>query len=439
MPSVATQVYYALVVAWGASFYQFFLRDLFQTTFGFGRVIQNIDEFPYSCRRLEHPRLEGCEDLWLDNGGRTLYAGCAGTSPGRLEWNQAIKKVNATGRRPGGSELIALDVDEPGADGLFNLRAIRPLGYTGATGDSTIDILGFDAEILDGDTINFYFVNQRPPVGPFNNIVDASVLGANSTIDVFEMRRDEEAMRHLRTVYSPAVLTPNRVAVLGGGEFLVTNDHSTKTGLRSELDPFIGGGNVAFCSLSGECHIAVTGSEPDEQVAKDLRPVQPLYKEYLDTLKSYIPKPGLKFPNGLTRGFDGLIYLPSSVDGRVRVYSLTSDNTLNLIDEIHAGMPLDNISPDANGDLWVPGFPYYLQTYKALADPLNMGAPATVLRIRKTVDVENRKVDYRVEKVLEDGEGKVLSGSTTVRHDVKTGRLWIGAAVHPFLVVCDPK
>tara|TARA_R110002003_G_scaffold296_2_gene18592 strand:+ start:1147 stop:2304 length:1158 start_codon:yes stop_codon:yes gene_type:complete len=350
-----------------------------------------------------------------------------------------VNKFNATGRRPGGSELIALSIDEPGADGLFNLRSIKPLGYTGATGDSNIDILGFDAEILDGDTINFYFVNQRPPIGPFNNIVDASVLGANSTIDVFEMRRGEEAMRHVRTIYSPAVYTPNRVAILGGGEFLVTNDHSTKTGLRRELDPFIGGGDVAYCSPSGACHTAVTGSEPVEQLPKDLRPAQPLYKEYLSTLLSHLPKPGLKFPNGLTRGFDGLIYVPSSVDGRIRVYTLTNANTLKLIDEIHTGMPLDNISPDANGDLYVAGFPNFLKVTKALADPLNLDAPATVLRIRKTVDVERRKVDYRVEKVLEDGEGKVLSGSTTVRHDVKTGRLWIGAAVHPFLVVCDPK
>ncbi|KAH7084118.1 hypothetical protein FB567DRAFT_528431 [Paraphoma chrysanthemicola] len=441
MPSAATQVYYALVVAWAASFYQFFVRDLLSTTFGVGRVIQNIEEFPYSCRRIQHPRLEACEDLWLDNEGRTLYAGCAGTSPGRLEWNQAVKKFNATGRRPGGSEFIALDIDDPGADGLYNLRSIKPLGYAGATGDSTIDILGFDAEILDGDTINFYFVNQRPPIGPFNNVVDASVLGANSTIEVFEMRRGEDTMRHVRTVFSPAVRTPNRIAVLGGGEFLVTNDHSVRTGLRRELDPIIGGGDVAFCALNGECHTAVDGTEPVEQLPKELRAAQPKYKEYLDSLLSNLPKPGLKFPNGLTRGFDGLIYLPSSVDGRVRVYAPTKANTLKVIEEIHVGMPLDNISPDANGDLYVPGFPDYLQVKKALDDPLNpdLRAPASVMRIRKTVDVEKKKVLYHVDKVLEDKEGKVLTGSTTVRHDVKTGRLWIGAAVHPFLVVCEPK
>jgi hypothetical protein len=143
-----------------------------------------------------------------------------------------VGKLNVTGRRPGGAELIALDIDEPGVDGLFNLRAIKPIGYHGARGegDASLDLLGFDAEILDGDTINFYLVNERPPIGPFNNYIDATVVGANSTIDVFEMRRGEEVMRHLRTIWSPAVTTPNRVAVLGQGEFVVTNDHSTKTG-----------------------------------------------------------------------------------------------------------------------------------------------------------------------------------------------------------------
>ena len=34
-------------------------------------------------------------------------------------------------------------------------------------------------------------------------------------------------------------------------------------------------------------------------------------------------------------------------------------------------------------------------------------------------------MDYRVEKVIEDKDAKVLSGSTTVRHDVKTGRLFV--------------
>jgi hypothetical protein len=35
-------------------------------------------------------------------------------------------------------------------------------------------------------------------------------------------------------------------------------------------------------------------------------------------------------------------------------------------------------------------------------------------------------VDYRVEKMLEDREGTTIGGATTVRHDSKTGRLFVG-------------
>ena len=88
MAGITKAVLCALVVAWGASFYQLYVKDLLTITFGVGRVMQSIDEFPYDCRRLVHPSLEACEDIWLDDEGRTLYAACAGTQ-GRMAWNQA--------------------------------------------------------------------------------------------------------------------------------------------------------------------------------------------------------------------------------------------------------------------------------------------------------------------------------------------------------------
>jgi hypothetical protein len=191
----------------------------------------------------------------------------------------------------------------------------------------------------------------------------------------------------------------------------------------------IGGGNVAYCKSNNECHIAVEGNEDDEDSPFKAAKIQPLYKQYLDKALAFIPKTKLRFPNGLARGFDGLYYVPSSTDGQVRVYALDTDDMLQLVDTIHTGMPIDNISPDARGDLYVPGFPSFLQTLKSMSDPRNIDAPATIFRIRKTVDADAdgiRSVDYRVEKVLEDKEGKVVSGATTVRHDVKTGRLFIG-------------
>jgi hypothetical protein len=88
MPSIGTLLYYSVVAVWSASLYQFWLKDFLAVTVGLGRVIQKMDEFPYECRRIEHKQLEACEDLWLDEEERVLYAACAGTES-RMAWNPA--------------------------------------------------------------------------------------------------------------------------------------------------------------------------------------------------------------------------------------------------------------------------------------------------------------------------------------------------------------
>jgi hypothetical protein len=89
MPSFAQYAYYGAVIAWGASLYQFLLKDLMAVTMGIGRHVQSINEFPaFECRRLVHERLEACEDLWIDEETRVMYAACAGTQ-GRLGWSAA--------------------------------------------------------------------------------------------------------------------------------------------------------------------------------------------------------------------------------------------------------------------------------------------------------------------------------------------------------------
>ncbi len=87
MPSIKRLSAGALVASI-APIYLLFFKDLFMTLFGVGRVIQTIDEFPYTCRRLVHPKLEACEDMWLDDEKRALYAACAGTQS-RLHWSPA--------------------------------------------------------------------------------------------------------------------------------------------------------------------------------------------------------------------------------------------------------------------------------------------------------------------------------------------------------------
>jgi hypothetical protein len=98
---------------------------------------------------------------------------------------------------------------------------------------------------------------------------------------------------------------------------------------------------------------------------------------------------------------------------------LQEDGTLRKVDFIRIGMPLDNLSLDANGDIWAAGLPKALVAVKAAHNPYKKQAPTTVWRVSKTDE------GYKTFKVLEDRDSKVLTQIATVQHDVKTGRLFI--------------
>jgi hypothetical protein len=78
----------AVVAACIAVFYQVWLKEFLFDTLGIARTTEPIDNFPWTCRRLvdDNGELEGCEDMWLDGGGRVLYAACSG-SLARGQWN----------------------------------------------------------------------------------------------------------------------------------------------------------------------------------------------------------------------------------------------------------------------------------------------------------------------------------------------------------------
>lgn len=130
---------------------------------------------------------------------------------------------------------------------------------------------------------------------------------------------------------------------------------------------------------------------------------------------------GLKFPNGLVRSEDGLIYVPSSMTGIIDVYRAPADNKLEKIDEIKTDYALDNISIDENGDLYVAAFPVGIGVLKAYNDPYGSHPAAAALRITKA------KTGYNIEKIIEDDSGEMLPAATTVVHDAKTGRLFLSS------------
>lgn len=181
------------------------------------------------------------------------------------------------------------------------------------------------------------------------------------------------------------------------------------------MDPFLGGGAVGYCHRN-RCKIASSA-----------------YK--------------FKFPNGLVRGREGLIYVPSTIDGSIGVFALTADHNLQKVNTIEAGLPIDNLSVDKNGDIFAAAFPQLYKWAKSSRSPYDVMPPTSVLRIKrvgKGYQGEGRKghlsldAEYTVEKVMED-DGSVLPGATIVVHDVETGRYFLGGSVSPFITICEPR
>ncbi len=157
---------------------------------------------------------------------------------------------------------------------------------------------------------------------------------------------------------------------------------------RRQLDPLIGGGSVAYCGSSG-CHTAASS--------------------------------GFNFPNGIIRGKDGLYYIPNTVVDKIKVMKLQPDLTLQEVDVIHLGMPVDNLSLDkSTGDIYAAAFPRSLQLLKSFENPYGIGFSSTIWRIRQSGS------GYEIRKVLEDGDVKTVGGATVAVHDAKTGRLFMG-------------
>lgn len=391
----------AIAVALLAAIYQLWLKNHIFNVVGIGRAIRPIETFPWNCHRIVHPQLEGCEDLFLDEKDRVLYAACSG-SEARSQWNPALSKYNVSGRRTQGSELVAMHIDEPESNGQFKMHSIRPSGYEGATGDQTLDFVGFDVDASAHNVLDFWLVNHRPPVDAQRQHLDAKKLGSNVTIEVFRYAKAAREMQHVKTIVHPDIHSANKLALTGGGSFAVSNDHSDRVGFRKELDLIVGGGNLVHCRSD---HMCAPGTS------------------------NWLP-----FANGLVRGHDGLIYVPFSAATFIAVYRILQDGALEEVARIDVGMPVDNLSVDSSGAIWVAGIPRMLELIDAIGAPFEKSSPSTILKIRKVGEKE-----YEVETVLEDGLAKVVSGATAAVFDRQSERLFIGGASTPYIVECQAR
>lgn len=289
-----------------------------------------------------------------------------------------------------------MDIDKPAGTG-FDYRVLETVDYSGEL--HFVGLTGVDHK----DHVELYLVNNKPSINrKTGELLDQTQVGANSTIEMFKVYPKDGKMNHLRTFTSVHIATPNNIAATEDGSFYFTNDHGlNKVGKAHSTSILLKNGDIAYCDKTGSC----------AQV--DM---------------------GHAFPNGLAFGKDGHLYVPSSFSGDLKVYEVTPNGEIRKIDTVKISYPLDNLSLDGNGDLWVPGLPDIDRTLAAFDDPLGPAPPSTVFRVQKKANGK-----YLVDKMLEDAEGQVLPATTTAVHDAKTGRIFLSSVISPFITVCEPK
>ena len=395
-------VRWAVVVLALGILYRAYVHDTIFLTIGIGREIQPIDEFPWTCTRLQHPLLEGCEDMWLDEQGRKLYAACSNIES-RQGWSPGGRKYNISARSRT-DHIAVLNIDQPGPDGLYGLHQLKIGGYLG-----DLDLHGFDVRSIDG-RLRFWLINHRPPADPTSEkFLDAWAVGANSTVEIFDLNDAAEILEYVKTIASDAIISPNNLAVDKDGlGIVITNDHNAKVGNFAALGMLIGEGSLTYCrSDTGECHIAANK--------------------------------GFSFANGIVQENE-LYYVAHSVTGVITVHKLVGDQLVQ-VDKIYTGYPIDNLSLDADGNLLAAAIPDSIAFMKSAEDPYGFVAPATVLAVNgiATQLRTHSGKDCNVTKLVEDRDAKWLPSSTVVVKDVVSHRLFLGGVFSPFITVCEQR
>jgi arylesterase/paraoxonase len=249
MVNIASKLAIAVVVS-SAVLYQFLIKHLVFDVFGYGREVTSIESYAHlKCERVEELGLEACEDMWLHEKTGYLYMACSDTRS-RLEWLPpfvshpplisntsaniySIESFNASGR--GMVDRIAVLDTRASGRLASRIQWLSLENFAGTNGDGLLNLQGMDIRADDNtDVLRILLVNHRPPIDPITGeAVDATKVGANSTIEQFQTTVGSSSMRHVRTYHHKVIQTPNNVAWVSDHSFVFTNDHTRKIGIVS--------------------------------------------------------------------------------------------------------------------------------------------------------------------------------------------------------------
>ncbi|KAF7296600.1 Serum paraoxonase/arylesterase 2 [Mycena chlorophos] len=375
----------SILLAILAAGYQFWLQPIL-TKLGVGRVVSPLNNT--KCTTVA--ALAACEKLVLHPSSGLLFLACS-TPESRAHWVPAVNQIDPSGPDASVDYLATYDA----TTGKVT-RLELPLG---------VHTHGLDVvPSADENVVYVYAVNHRKPADGEKG------RGPDSTIEVFSMTVGQTALTHLHTIRHPAVLTPNDVVGSPDGRSVFfTNDHTSKTGWTRALSLLgLESGSVGFCSIvdaSWECKIVA---------------------------------PNLHGANGIAATND-TFFVANCVFGGIYVLERQSDNALLQTHTIPTEHALDNLSIDEDGVVYAAGIPAGLTLLAHIADPKNKRSPSSAFAVSKNVGPGSFYGEkFVVEKVFED-DGALASGTTSVVHDVKRGKLYMNGIAAPHLTVCSDR
>ncbi|THU95632.1 calcium-dependent phosphotriesterase [Dendrothele bispora CBS 962.96] len=376
-----------LLLAVAVGLYQFYLSPLLVTN-GFWRDIEPVGNT--DCSSV--PELKACEKLVLHQATGVVYLACS-TPEARPKWIPGIGAFEENAH----NDYVATYDPSTGK--------VTRLNFENFDSERGFASHGMDVvpSATNSDEIFVYLVNHRSPLDG----KDPRIVGADSVIEIFKTKVGSSSLAHVTTVEDPVISTPNDlIGYPDGKSFYFTNDHgSFKTGaLRTLRNYFTSIGSVGYCHVEHGCSLVV---------------------------------PKIHAANGIAKAQNNTIYVAATAGAAVSVFERQEDNSLVLTDVIPAEVPLDNLSVDANGALWVAGFPKLSAMFELMK---NITIPSPTRAVKITVNTGPGAFygeKYKVEKAFED-DGTIASGSTTVAYDAMRNRLFIHGLAAPALVhLCD--
>jgi len=385
MRSIATLG--AVAVLFFGIYYQILLKDVLIHGGYWRTSVDNVN----NARCTTISEFEACEKMVQHRPSGLLYLACS-TPASRKFWEPSTNRLNMSARSL--QDYVA--TYDPVTGKITRLKLIGfpslvPLALHG------MDVVPTEA---DASELFVYLVNHRPPTD------DPWKVGANSTIEVFKTRVNSPVLNYMKTIDDPTVIiTPNDIIGDGHGAFYFTNDNRSKRGIRRTLDVLfrLPRASVGYCHKDHGCKIAVDG---------------------------------LKGANGIAQGPGGLYFVSNDGFGEISVLERQDDDTLVLTDIVSTDMPMDNISVDDDGAIYISAFVQGIKFIRKTFNDPTIPSASAVLRLSPNTGTGQFYGErFTVQKIFQD-DGRLASGTTTAVWDGKRKTLYLSGINSLHLTIC---